>query len=728
MSSSAALAETAAADPNSGPAARAFEVGDLIRIVEARKSLIRRVAIGVIVLTLLMLLLLPTLYSTSAEVLLDQRKNNVTDQSAVLSALPTDAASLQNQIQILTSRDLAAEVIANLHLDRDPEFNASLDPNPLANWRALLNPARWPTLFVRPDPNSPAQRDATIDAFQRLESVDVLGLSTTIAVTFSSRDPQKAATITNAIVATYVLEQLDLKRETARTTTHWLQTRIHQLALQVQAAEAATQKYKADNNLAEAGDGTPLVDQQASAISTQLVVARSDLAEKQAMYSHIESLVQSGHAADVSQVVASPLIIQLRQQEAQVIREEADLSTRYGPRHPKLIAVEQQKRDLADKLAQEVDRIAGSMANDVSVARAQVGSLSGSLQQTEKQAGSQNLARVKLKALEANATSTRTMYEAFVSRLRETQDQDSIQMSDARVISRAPVPIAPSSPHRLLILGASIPGGLLLGLLLALLAERFGFAAAAPRARVVFPQFTQAPTAIPYPPPQPVDPFRGAPVLAEIPDAVPVQSANYVLDFPASGYAQGMASLLARIDAMPRGQGAKVIAVTSAQAGEGKTTIAVSLARAATQRGMRAIVLDGNLHAPTAAAMMGLAPARAGLVEALSGAAPLSHCLLKDRRSNAFVLSAAQPRAEARDVLASPVMARMMAALRQSYDLVVLDATPVIGAADTPYLLRYADATLMVARWNGQPREAVSYAIGALAQMHAPSVGVVLTR
>ena len=74
-------------------------------------------------------MLLPTLYSTSASVMLDPRKNNVTDLSSVLSQLPTDPSSLQNQIQILTSRDLALHVIAKLKLYDDPEFNSALKPS-----------------------------------------------------------------------------------------------------------------------------------------------------------------------------------------------------------------------------------------------------------------------------------------------------------------------------------------------------------------------------------------------------------------------------------------------------------------------------------------------------------------------------------------------------------------------------------------------------------------------
>ncbi len=164
-------------------------------------------------------------------------------------------------------------------------------------------------------------------------------------------------------------------------TTDWLVARTRDLAAQLQAQEAAVQKYKADNNLTEAADGTSLAEQQITAISNQLVTAKADLAQKQATDERVAALIKAGDTADVSQILASPLIVQLRTQQATLIGQESELSTRYGPRHPKLQAVETQKRDLDAKIATEVGRLTGSISNDVAVARANVASLQASLSQ-----------------------------------------------------------------------------------------------------------------------------------------------------------------------------------------------------------------------------------------------------------------------------------------------------------------------------------------------------------
>jgi uncharacterized protein involved in exopolysaccharide biosynthesis/Mrp family chromosome partitioning ATPase len=699
--SSAASALPAQTEPS-------FQLGDLARVVRERRALVRNVALLVIAATVVVLLLLPTLYATSASVMLDPRKNNVADLSSVLSQLPTDPSSLQNQIQILESRDLATHVIAKLRLYDDPEFNAALNRSATANFLAALDPRNWIRSAATPDENS--ARDKIVDAFLKNVSVSAEGLSTTLTVTFTSRDPAKAALIANTLADTYIEDQIDANQKIGGKTTAWLLNRTQELAQQLQTQEAAVQRYKADHNLNETADGTSFADQQITAISNQLVLAKADLAEKQATNDRVQALVKAGDTADVSQILASPLIVQLRTQQGALIAQESDLNTKYGPRHPKMVAMETQKRDLQDKISTEVSRLAGSISNDVVVARAQVGSLSASLAQAEKQAGSQNLVRVNLRALQSNAQSTRTMYEAFVTRLRETQDQDVIQTPDARVISRAPVPSAASSPKRTLIFAASIPAGLMLGLLTALLAERLSGPVPV---RV-------APARAFRPAPQPV--MAAPPVLAALEGAFDPRAANAVLDHPASAFAQNTRSLLQQVRRAAHRPGAVVVTVAALDSATAQTSVAVALARVASQAKLRVAVIDADLQRPTAARAMGLAPQRQGLVELLTGTAPLGRTFVRDPRSTAAVISPAQRVGDPARVLASAKMAELVGYLRRTCDVVIFTA-PSFAAAETRTLAALSDAMLVVAREDSLARGAAG-----LQAFSGTQIGVVLAR
>ena len=683
-----------------------FRFGDFLRVLDERRALIRNITILVCGLTLLAVMSLPTLYSTSSVVMLDQRKNNVADLSSVLSALPTDPSSVQNQIQLLSSRELALRVISRLKLYDDPEFNPALNGNGSPGLIGLLNPANWghPQQSAAASPDY--LRDAIVSNFLSHLDVSALGLSTSITVTYTARDPAKAARIANALADAYTEDQVATKVAAARNATQWLTDRIHQMAQQIQVEESAVEQYKAQNNLVDSTQGNSLVEQQLAAINAQLVAAQSDLAEKQATYDRVAAVVRSGNAADISQIVASPTIVALRAQEADLVRQEADLSTRYGTNHPKMLAIQTQKHDLEQKISEEVTRIAGSIANDVAVARVHVGSIEASLARVVKQAGGDSMARVKLNALQANVASTRTMYESFVSRLRATQDQDDIQNPEARVISRAPIPTAPSSPHRLLFVAASIPAGLLLGILAALLAEKMQ--AAVPRSdlrpRMAAPVF-----ALPN-------------VLAELPAASDMRAANVVIDQPSAPYSQALSLLLSQIIARSSGPG-KIVMLTSPAADPGKSVVALALARVASLRGLRTILMDGDFERPFIASALGVRGPVATIADILDGAVPLSRALHKDPKSNALILSAPQPAGQ--QPWAPGKMANLLGYLRQNCDLVLIDATPVPRSAQG--MTRLCDQIVLIAQGRA-PQFVLDGALRQLASYGAPPPGLVITR
>jgi polysaccharide biosynthesis transport protein len=687
------MSRTAPSNKPPTPAEAPFGVDDFLRVLGERKVLIRNVALAVMALTALVVMCLPTLYSTTAVIMLDQRKNNVADFSSVLSALPTDPSSVQNQIQVLSSRDLALKVITKLKLYADPEFNPALGRGGIS-----LNPLS----YLRPAAASGDVRDAIVSNFLSRLDVSALGLSTSIDVTFTSRDPQKSALIANTLAQSYTQDQVSVKIDAARQAALWLSERMHQLAQEVQQQESAVEEYKAAHNLVESAQGNSLVDQQLMAINTQLVQAQSDLAEKKASYERVAALAKTGNAADVTPVVNSKMIGDLRTQEAALVRQEADFASRYGPNHPKMVGIRNEKRDLENKIAREVASVAGSMQSDLEVARAHVGSIEASLARVEQQARGDNMARIKLNALEANLASTRTIYESFVGRLRAVQDQDNIQIPEARVISTAPVPASPSSPHRTLFIAASLPAGLFLGVLLALLAERF-------QAPLPRPDFRAGPALVRQPAATPAFTPVLPPVLAELPSSSDMRLADWVADNPTSPYGKSLTAVLRALYPSRSGL-ARIVALTSFAADPNKAVIALGLARLASRYGLRTILIDGNSG--------GLAPS--GLAALLSGA-PLASVLAKDLRSNVFLMPS-QPSA-----WAFPHTAEVFGQMRQSCDLILVDAAPVGTPGVWPALAGLSDSVVLVGAAAG-PLSSLELALRSLVAIRAAVNGLVITR
>ena len=210
-----------------------FQLADFLRILDSRRGLILRVALAVIVLATAVALLLPRQYTSSAVVMLDQRKNNVTDLSAVLSQLPTDPATLQNQIQIISSREIASDVITKLQLYNDPEFNPVLAP---AGPASMLRLSFWFPESANGD--VALIHDQILANFLKHVSAEANGLSTAITVYASANDPKKAQAIADALTQAYVQEQVTVRQSANQGTSDWLDRRTNDLARQLMQEQA----------------------------------------------------------------------------------------------------------------------------------------------------------------------------------------------------------------------------------------------------------------------------------------------------------------------------------------------------------------------------------------------------------------------------------------------------------------------------------------------------------
>lgn len=690
-----------------------FNLLDLLRIIRVRRKIILGTAAVVVTLVTAIVMELTPLYRATAVVMLDQRKHNLEDTAAVLSGLPTDQATIQNQVQILTSLGLAGKVVDKLKLMEDPEFNPKIGG--LGALIGALNPMNWFGSNSKAEDEAlgfDRERSAVIHRFLGRLSVSPIGLSTAMKVSFQSENPNKAARIASGIANAYVEDQLEAKFQATQKATEWLSKRISELSKQAQVADAAVQQYKAEHNITMSSTGVSVIEQQIADINRQLVAARAELAEKQANYGRLASLAREGRAADSSQVLASPLIANLRGQEAQLTNQIANLSSKYGPRHPKMLDLQAQKQNLEAKIREEVQRFVDSARNDMRVSASHVASLQASLKQAEEQGAGQNQANVQLTALQSAASSARAMYEAFLGRLNQTQGQEGIQTPDARIISNPEVPQSPSYPKKKLAIGLSIPAGLVLGLMLAFLAERLdsGFRTTSE-----------------------VERLMGIPVLSTVPEVAspenkPVNAADLVISRPMSSFAESLRGLqlgltLSNVDKQP-----KVIVVTSSVPGEGKTTVAVSLARIAARGGLKAVVVDGDLRRPNVAKMAGSPETDSGLIEALTDKSKLEKCLIKDTKSDAMILPCLQTPASPTDVLGSQAMKAVVDGLRQSFDLVIIDSAPLLPVNDTKILSLLADAVLLVVRWEKTPRDAAANALRSLMDVRAPVAGIALAR
>lgn len=707
----AAPAPAAAAPYADDAAEPALDLRALLRVVLARGyTILGTIAVAMVLVTLALLQMTP-IYSASTLIMVGQRENKVLDSEALLAGLPTDTATIENQIQILRSWSLAERVVVKQNLAVDPEFGAKGG----GSWLSYVNPLNWFGSSERQKIGvGPSQKPAKIDPailrkFAAKVTVAAQGRSSVIKVTFDSPDREKAALLANALADQYIVDQLETKFEAAKRTTDWLNERLGELAEKVRASESAVEQYKAENDLADGKGGSSLANEQLSELNGQIVLARSNLAEQEAKYKQVNSLYKSGGGVDsIASVINSPLISTLRGQQAELMRKEAELATKYGDRHPQMIALRDEKKNLDAKIEEEVKRIIRNLGNEVSVAKARLSSLDESLGEIQGTASVQGKASIKLRELEREAQANRTLYETFQARFKATEDKEQIQTPDARIIQAAAVPLDASFPNKPLIMGVTLFGAGIMGMLIALMLERLdnGFR--------IGPEVERA---------------TRLSNLAVIPMLKGVKRvADRVVQKPLSVFSESIRSVHAGLQLSNVDKPPKVVVVTSSMPSEGKTSLAVSLGRLASKSGARVLLIDCDLRHPSVGAQFSPRPPEAGLVEVLAGRLELGSVLHRDPISPLEFVPVADPPANPADLLASQAMRSLVTALRDHYDLIILDAAPVLPVSDTRMLARLADKVIYVVQWDATPREAVVGGIKLLRDANADIAGTVLTQ
>lgn len=690
-----------------------IDLGELLRKLWLQRNVIAGTVILLTAIVTVVVFQLKPLYKSTAWVMIEPRQAKIVNLESVFDGLSGGRETINSEIEIIRSRHLSGKVVERLKLYKDPEFNARLRPETawamaVAWARNLLGIA--PKARFSPEEEARLERNKVVTAFENHLDVKAKARSRVIRITVESDNPAKAALMANTVADLYLVDQLEAKYNATRRATNWLGDRMTKLRKKVAASEQAVVAYRRKAGLIQGKNAVSIAAAQISELSSQLIIARSKLAQADARFEQVRRLIKSKRGTDTAiQVLSSPLIQSLNEQESRVLRKAAELSSIYGPKHPKMINVRAEIRDLRRKIAVETQKIVGGLRNQVDVARANEQSLARSLKVLEQRAGRLNAKDIQLRALAREATANRTLLETFLTRFKETSAQKDIQTADARVISAAAIPIFPSFPDKRLAIAVTIIGSFFLGIVLVFVLEQLDAG---------FRSMEQ------------VEQIAGIPALGLIPALKGeggVSPERYVVENPLSAYAESIRNIhvglaLSNVDAPP-----KVVLVTSSMPEEGKTATSLSLARLVAQSGRKVIVVDCDLRRPSVHSRLGL-PGKPGLVELLARSVDPAAAVIRDDVSGAWLIPAGEHAPNPTDLLGSDQMKRLLRKLAESYDLVVLDSSPVMAVSDARILARLADKIVFVVRWEKTRRETAVHGLKQIREAGGSIAGVVLSR
>jgi uncharacterized protein involved in exopolysaccharide biosynthesis/Mrp family chromosome partitioning ATPase len=651
------------------------------------------------------------LYKSVASVMLDTRREQVVDMQAVLSNLPSDTFVVDSEVQVLQSPALARKVIAKLHLDKDPEFNADLQPQTIVSQAmgavkaAMRTVTAWMGLEPVNDVNGPVRQEERVaEAVLKNLSIDRQGLTYVINITFWSQDPAKAVRIANTIAESYLEQQKETKAKATREANGLIKGHVGELQQQVYAAERAVADYKSKHGLLNAV-GAPLTEQEISALNTQAAIAQALEAEQHGKLAAAHSQLGQGGSDAVGQAASSDTIRQLRAQQAGLITDEADLAKRYGPKHPALIKVREQRVALDAAIAAEVQRVIGGQQAEAAAAASRTSSLRASIAQDRNVLALNNAAGVELAELERNASAVRDVYQSFLTRFKQTAVQENLQDADAQIVSPANIPLKPSSPSWLLAAAAAA-----------------AFATVAAAAAIMLREFLERGVRST----DEAEKTVGLPVIATIPQIAQADPAAYVVKRPMSEFAEAIRNLRTSLFLSRNGAPPKIVALMSALPYEGKTTTTLALGRQCAESGARVLIIDADLRRRALTAHLN-GPIHHGLVELVEGRAPLESCLYPDQLSDAMILPIGRGGSANKDVFFSHDLAPVFEKLRDLFDIILVDTAPLLPLAEPRIIASHADTIVMLTHWHKTSQSAMQDAARLIRTLDVPIAGLALT-
>jgi tyrosine-protein kinase Etk/Wzc len=614
-------------------------------------------------------------YKSEARVLYEGRENiflRPEAEKAMIDRGALDQEALASQVQLVLSRELAREVIAQLNLAEMPEFNSVPQGFSIMTIPRMLGVSR--------DPQSMSQEERLLGAYYDRLTAYAVDKSRVIVIEFQSSDPEFAARAANTVAERYLVWQQVAKQDQARSAGAWLAGEIEKLRVKVSEAEAQVEEFRAKSNIFVGANNTSLSGQQLTEINTQISTARAQKADAETRARLIRDQLRSGQSLESADVTNSELIRRLSEQRVTLRAQLAEQSSTLLPQHPRIKELRAQIADLDQQIRTEGERVVRQLENDARVASARLDTMTATLDQLKKQTASTSDQDVQLRALERESKSQRDLFESYLAKYREATARDSIAAAppDARIISRAVVSNLPHSPKKMPIVLIAALGTFCLSS--AFVVTGALLSAAPPRSLPV--EYDVAPVVI-------ADrraPSRSADAKTRASDEEAPEAAAEPVAVPKP--VDQIAAALRRA-----GEGGRRVAVMGTARDVGTTRTAIALARTLA-RNKRVVLVDLAFESPNVD-VFSKDPAAPGVAELVRGQASFADIITRDKSSRVQLVAAGNVGADAAELLQSHMLLSAIDALGQSYDYMVVDAGAQSDAVIGPIAQLTARAVLV---------------------------------
>ena len=707
---------------------REVHLGDYLRVLHKRRWLAITAFTLIVGATVVQAFTATPIFQARVRLLIESDDPNVVSFQNVIDEQQAKADYYTTQYNILQSRSLARKTIDSLNMwDKAPLGGASTDAaKPTGLWatakgfvtglfstsEAQAAESDVATPVEPPAADETASQSSAIDRLIGNLGVAPIRNSRLVDVSYQSTDPALATQIANALARNYIDQNLDYRFSATQDASDWLGQRVAEQRTQVEAAEAALQRYRERHGAIPLEDGENIVVQKLTQLNTEVTRAKTDRIQQEAMYMELRE-----HGDDRARLETFPAILTntfIQQQKtvlADLLRQQTQLAETYGDRNERMIRIRSEIEGAQAKLDAEIQKVVQAVETEYRAAVAREESLVRALNEQKSEALRMNGTAIQYNVLNREVESTRQIYDTLMQRSRETGVSGALRTSNIRIVDEAERPRSPVSPNRRM----NVMVGLFAGMVAAL-GLVFGFEYMDNRIKS----------------PDEIKHYLRLPHLGLVPrlPASKDPDAVYPLlsEAPPPAFLEAFRVIRTNVLFSAREETGQVLLVTSTGPNEGKSLTAANLAISLAQTGKRILVLDADMRKPKAHLAFSMAQ-EPGLSNLLVGDTKASVAVKATGVPGVWLLPAGQIPPNPAELLGSDRLRHYLDQLRAHFDWVVMDSPPVMAVADASVLAHRSQAgVVFVVGADMTNRNAALKAVEQLEKSGAYFVGAVLNK
>ena len=704
---------------------------------------------------------LPPVYYSQATLLIENQQPNVLSFQDVYQVDTRNQNYLGTQLQILSSRALARRVVDRMNLIQHPLYNDDVGALPKNKFElgALLNV--FGLSKTESEVSSPSVSDTPLDTnideeeiikqeegaplvdvdeqYENLErnlesaskideeeallaekhkkivksvmsSLIVYPLRSTqlVVIRFSAGDPELAADIANAFADLYIESHLEAKLEVTQKATSWLSERLGDLRQNLRESEQALQAFREKEKLVDTGDVRSIDVAELEQLTQSLVDATGAKTSAQTLYRQISNNNLSlDRLLSLPSVSNNALVQSLIESRATAKRRVAELSERYGKKHPQMVSAVSEVSQIEKELKRQVENVAKGVEVNYAASRDAESSLKQQISEVRKRLLSVNRKEFSLRELEREVEANRQVYEVFLNRGKETNESANLETVNARVIDEAIPADYPEKPQKKKIV---------------LVAVIFSGALAA--AVVLLLDWLDNTIKTP----EDVEERLRVPLLGHLPLDKKNKKETPFLGFLSDDqvhFAEAVRTIRTSFILSGLDKPAKVTVITSSVPNEGKSTVSLCLSQALGQM-EKVVLVDADMRRPSIGKALDISLLTPGLSNLIAGTADVEECVTRLPGTEVDVITAGVVLGNPLDQIAGGRFNEVLELLKQKYDRVIIDSAPIQAVSDSLVIATHADALIYVVKSDGSPTPLIKRGLRRLSETNARFAGVVL--